>query len=118
MDGLSKAQKIILGVVTIWPLMYIPIFIGFIFSFIFSLSVQDNPSFPGFFLVVFPLHFLTMIVALGTLIFYLIDVYKSKKLTSDNKILWAILVLIGGSIGMVAYWYINVWKIPSKQKKK
>lgn len=117
MDRLSKAQKIILGIVTLWPLLYVPIFIGFIFSFIFTASMRGG-EFPSFLFVIFPLHFLTMIIVLGTLIFYLIDVFKNKKLSSDSRILWALVIFLGGCIGMAAYWYLYVWKNPSKHIKK
>jgi len=103
---LSSFEKILLGVLTIWPPVYGILFIAFIFiNFIFS----DNPSFTSFWIVL-PLHILTMILCIGLLVFYIAHIIKNIDLKEDRRIIWIILLFICGIIAMIVYWYLYIWR--------
>ncbi len=108
---MSKTKKIVLGIATIWPIIYMVIFFLFIFSQIFlSPSSQSDPS-GGFFLI-FILHFLTMIWMFVLLFIYIRDVFKNDRVAKDKKALWAVVLFFGNIIAMLIYWYLYIWKEP------
>ncbi len=64
------------------------------------------------FAAIFLMHGSAMFLMLGTLIFYIIYIFKSN-MDQQMKVLWAIVILVGGPIGMVAFWFINIWRDPN-----
>lgn len=113
---MSQSKKIALGIATIWPILYMVLFFFVIFSQIvlsFSRGPFDGPPFG--FLLIFPLHFLTMILMFVLLFIYIRDVIKSERIAPENKALWAIVLFLGNFIAMPIYWYFFIWKEPTKK---
>lgn len=116
LNKLSNPLKIVLGVATIWPFLYIPFFIAMVFSTIaLSITAGDN-SFPLPLLIILPLHFLTIILQLVVLGLFIIDIFKNGKIKNDKKALWAIVIFLGGPIASPIYWYLYIWKVSSKKR--
>lgn len=111
---MSKRAKIILGIATIWPILYGIIFFIFIF-FILFLSNQQQPNKPptGFF-VILPLHFLTMLDIFVLLVIYITNLFKNERVENHKKVLWAVVLFMGNMIAMPIYWYLYIWKDSSK----
>jgi len=96
--------KLLLGFFTIWPLIYLPLFIISIFSFIIiPKNIVDN-----MFMIIFPLHFLTMLIIFGLLGFYFLHAYKY--LTRTKKEHWMKMMFFAGFILFPIYWYKFIWK--------
>jgi len=113
---MSKQAKILIGLATIWPLIYMFIFFGFVLIAVLTTS-QHAPGkfdaedgFPISFAWLFGLHILTMIWIMGLLIFYIVNVFKNERVEKDKKVLWAIVLFMGGIIAMPVYWYLYIWK--------
>ena len=112
---MSKPVKILLLLATLWPLIYMGLFL-IVFVMLFTFSVQgefqggNGP--PAGFLLIFVLHIFTMVWMVGLLVFYIINVFKTRVIRDNMKILWAIVIFFGGPIAMPIYWYLYIWKEP------
>jgi len=116
---LSKPKKIALGVATAYPFLYM---IFFVLSF-FGLMVfgaTSHPTTPGaraggppaFFLVFFAVHLLTMLWIFGLMAFYIVHLFKTERVSTDKKALWAIVLFMGNMFAMPVYWYLYIWRDP------
>jgi hypothetical protein len=102
--------KVLLGIVTLWPLAYMILFFLVIFSTILFTPGPSNSGPPPLIALIFPLHMLTMLVILALMIFYIVDVFKNERVEKDKKALWAVVLFMGNMIAMPVYWYIYIWK--------
>src|SRR5687767_9230248 len=97
---LKRPTKILLGVVTLWPVVYIFLFIVGMFSMMFLMPFMNDstpaqqPDSPlalvgvfGFFAV----HMLTMLLIMGLMAFYIVRVFKTP-LEEAMKIMWTVLI--------------------------
>jgi hypothetical protein len=111
---MQKPTKVLIGLATLWPLVYMILFFAFIFLTIF-LGPGPGPErgMPPLMALIFGLHLLTMIVILGLSVFYIVDVFKNERVDKDKKALWAIVIFFGNMIAMPVYWYLYIWKEPA-----
>lgn len=123
-EKLSKRTKIILGIATLWPIIYVGLFIVLWFTLVFVLAFTAAsapsssapaafpPAFPVFFFAIMALHFLTMLWSLALLAIYIVDVFKNKRMDQEKKALWAVVLFLGNVFAMIVYWYLYVWREP------
>lgn len=107
---MSKSNKILLAALTVWPVIYVPIFFGFLISMMTGFGSHVNvPTGPP--IALFVMHGMTILLALGLTIFYMVNVFTNGRLKvkESERVLWAVIVLFGGSIGQAAYWYVHIW---------
>lgn len=109
---MTKTKKLLLGIATIWPILYMVVFFIFMFSMVLLLLFQKGNPPIGFFLTIFLLHFFTMIEIFVLLAIYVRDVFKNKRVEKDTKALWAVVLFLGNMIAMPIYWYLYIWKKP------
>jgi len=109
---MQKSTKIFLGAATLWPVIYMFIFMLFVVSSVFF-APSDGNAFPAAFLVIFALHLLTMLLGLALTVFYIVDVFRNERVEKDKKPLWAVVIFLGSMIAMPIYWYLFIWKEPS-----
>ncbi|HEY0323868.1 MAG TPA: hypothetical protein VGC66_23165 [Pyrinomonadaceae bacterium] len=108
---MKKSNKVLLGIGTFWPFVYIPIFMLTIFStFIFSGGGQPNDAFPLMFLVIMPLHMLTIFGSLALTIFYVVNIFRNPRVEKDKQVLWVALLLLAGMMAAPVYWYLYIWR--------
>jgi hypothetical protein len=79
---MSKASKLVLGLVTVWPLVYI--------VFFFSLILWS--SFVPFSVLIM-LHLSTMLIVVILLVIYIRDLFKNDSIRAENKALWAVVLV-------------------------
>ncbi|MCL5093750.1 MAG: hypothetical protein M1355_01315 [Patescibacteria group bacterium] len=111
---MSKPSKIFLGLATIWPVIYMFIFMAFIFSQIFIAQISGGEPALEIFFFIFILHFLTIIEIFVLLIIYVRDVFKNPAIIQEKKTLWAVVLFLGNMIAMPVYWYLYIWQEPAK----
>jgi heme/copper-type cytochrome/quinol oxidase subunit 3 len=104
-----KPAKIILGLATVWPIVYILLFMAFVASTLIRTVQTTGAPPPDFFRIIIPLHLATMLVALGLLVFYVTHAYRSASLSSDRRLIWIVLLLFGFPIAGPIYWYSHLW---------
>jgi hypothetical protein len=110
---LGKPGKIALLVFTLWPIIYMFVFFAFVFTTFFrDFASKGAPEGPEGFLIIFGLHFFTMIFMIALTIFYIVYLFKTDKVRQDKKALWAVVIFLGNMIAMPVFWYLYVWKEP------
>lgn len=110
---LKKSHKIILLLATVVPMLYMIIFMATIFlSMFLSIQHKGEPWIFKHFAYLFLMHGLVMLLILGTLIFYLVYIFKSN-MDQQMKILWAVMIFVGGPIGMLVFWFVKIWREPN-----
>jgi heme/copper-type cytochrome/quinol oxidase subunit 2 len=110
--SMKKSTRILLGIATIWPIVYMIFFFTVIFIAIFSASHDgsfEGSALPALLMVIFPLHILTVILVMGLTIFYIVNVFRNDRVDKDKQILWTILLFMGSIIVMPVYWYLYIW---------
>lgn len=123
---MSKPQKIILGVLTLSPLLFLGLYFYTFFGFVFQIAEIENgnfgePSdvFPGQFFNLFIYMGLMMLVSIGLLIFYLIHISKNEKFklpeNNHSKLIWILIIIFAGFIGMIVYFILEIW--PEKKER-
>jgi hypothetical protein len=108
---MSKFSKIMLGLLSIWPFLWIGIFIVLMIAMMFTLphaSKHDGP--PVLFLAMIVPHLLTMLTILGLQVFYIVRLLNEDRLDSTQKTLWALIVFVGNMIAFPFVWYVFIWK--------
>jgi len=102
---MNKALRVVFGAVTLWPIGYAMFFIGTgFFSFFFPAYAHTWDS------VLLPLHLLTIVWIWALVAFYLIHLFKGDRVHRDQKVLWALVLLVGNIMVMPAYWYLYIWR--------
>lgn len=110
---MKKFTKILLAIATIWPFIYMIFFFLVVFSSLFLMPRSGSPeggAFPSLFLLIFPLHFLTMLLIMGLTVFYMVNVFRNERVEKDKKVLWAVVLFMGSMIAMPIYWYLYIWR--------
>ncbi|SRR6266498_4510071 len=109
---MNKSTKILLGLATLWPFLYMILFFVFIFSSILFMprpgAEESGP--PFFFAVFIALHLSTMLWIMGLTVFYMVNVFRNDRVDKDKKVLWAVVMFMGNMIAMPIYWYLYIWK--------
>lgn len=113
---MSRAKAIILAAFTAWPFVYMLFFFGMIATMVLNFPPEEQtPGRPPFlFLIIFPLHLLTMIVIIALLVTYIVHLFNNDRVPKDQKALWAIVLFLGNTIAMPIYWYLFIWNNPQK----
>jgi hypothetical protein len=107
--NLTKSRKILLLIASVFPILYMIAFMIMTFSFlIFSPHGKEQPWIFKNFALVFTMHGAAMLLMLATIIFYLVYIFKSN-MDQQMKILWALVIFVGGPIGMLVFWFVNIW---------
>lgn len=113
---MKKSNKILLGIATIWPFIYLGLFMIFVFSTIFFArggmpdSGASEGGFPILFVLIFALHALTILWVWALIAFYIVNVFKNDRVEKDKKVLWAVVLFMGNMIVMPVYWYLYIWR--------
>ena len=111
---MKKPTKILLGLASLWPFVYMILFFVFILaSFFLSASGGQQSGPPLLFLIIFPLHLLTMLWIMALTVFYMVNVFRNERVDKDKKVLWAVVLFMGNIIAMPIYWYLYIWKEPA-----
>ncbi len=114
---MSSTKKVILGILTALPLALWVGYFGMFFR-MFSRSFTENGPVGGPEEIFSLMSTIMTIVAvavlfhIGLLIYYIIDITNNKKFEdpkhSNNKLIWILVVIFAGTIGMLAYFFVEV----------
>lgn len=109
---MKKWAKILLGLATLWPFLYMILFFVFVVSaFLFMPTQEAEGSGPHlFFVLIFPLHLFTMLWIMGLTAFYMVNVFRNDMVDKDKKVLWAVVIFMGSLFAMPVYWYLYIWR--------
>lgn len=109
---MKKTTKILLGLATLWPFVYMILFFFFMLSSVLFMpggaGEELGPRF--FFAVLVALHLFTMLWVMGLTVFYMVNVFRNDRVDKDKKVLWAVVIFMGNMLAMPIYWYLYIWK--------
>jgi hypothetical protein len=113
---LSQGQKILIGILTLLPFLFVPYLIFQIFSFVMttisndSMGIDPQPEviLSAIFSFIFPIILLSLL-SLGLFIFYIVHTINNKNMETAERIIWILLFLFVGFIIFPIYWFIRIW---------
>lgn len=112
---MKQSTKILLGLATLWPFVYVVFFFIFVFASILFMPSSGGQELgpPVSFMILFLMHFLTMLLILALTVIYMVNVFRNDRVDKDKKVLWAVVLFMGSMIAMPIYWYLYIWKEPA-----
>jgi hypothetical protein len=105
---MSKTAKIGLLAATAWPIVYIVLFTGFVFSMMLQTSSAGQAQ--DWFAPLMVVHLLTMLWCMALTAIYIVNVFGNDRVEKDKKALWAVVLFFGSILAMVVYWYLYIWR--------
>ena len=89
-----------------------PLYFVFFFATILEATVRrggdpDNDLFIPFG-VLMGLHVFTIVLLIGMTALYAVDAFRNPRVKHDQRVLWLIVLLLGGVIAMPIYWWLYV----------
>jgi energy-coupling factor transporter transmembrane protein EcfT len=113
---LGKPVKIIIGALTLWPILYMMGFVVFFVVMFFTLPHMPKDSgMPAPFVIIFGLHLFTILFSFLLVAFYIYYLFKTDKIPQDKKALWAAVLFLGNIFAMPVFWYLYIWREPEIQ---
>ena len=123
---MTRFKKRLWLALSLWPLVYMLVFFSVIVGVLVlggGLSVLHHASGakgpPGWLflpiLLLFPLHFLTIMLGLGLMIYNVVWVLK-QAWPSDQKILWVVILFLGHSLAAPLFWYFHIRPLPESDE--
>ncbi len=111
---MTRRGKLILGLATLWPVIYVVIFMGFCFYLMIkdSAGPQASAEPPFFFTCIVVIHGFTSLWIFGLLLYYICNVFANPAVPDQKRALWAVVLFLGNFIAMPVYWYLYVWSPP------
>lgn len=101
---MSKAKAVILGIFTVWPIIYL----GYYFYYIIP-WVLDNGLIWEQIKIWLLIHGLTALLCLVLFFYYLVHVLRNKALKKDRT-MWILLTIFLNALAWPVYWYLYIWK--------
>ncbi len=83
---LNRRTKLLVGFLTVWPLIWVLFFI--VFAFIFFFLTSDESIFDTYFPIVALFHALTIILSWIILIYYILYLVKTNCVSGDKRVMW------------------------------
>jgi len=116
MDKMSKPIKILLGLLTIWPTLYIGIaclFMSDIFTAMGLFGHGGNNEHPSWFIAFIIVHILTIFVWNVLMAFYVAHLILTTRIPGTNmKALWGALLYFFNIMAIIVYFCMYVWPEP------
>jgi hypothetical protein len=107
-------RRWLLFIATLWPIAYMLLFILVVgVSTVQGGGDPDNDPFLIPFGLLIALHLGTMLVVVGLLVVYIIDVFRNPRLEETHRVLWAIVLFMGNAIAMPVYWWLYMRPRPA-----
>lgn len=103
---------LILGLVSILPIVYV---LGFITFFVAVVFGPGDRVFDEFGTALFVCHVTVMLLFLSLGGYYVYDVWNNPTILPDKKTQWLLLILLFAFLGLPAYWYVHKWKVTASE---
>ena len=94
----SRISVVLLGIVTVWPFIYVALFLRFFFLDSPGLAPTEG------------LHVATIVLVIALFVFYVLHAVRNVRLSREARLKWVIALLIGHFVAFIAYWILVVWK--------
>ena len=105
----SRGTVVAIGLLTLWPLLYMGLFLSF-FVYMFTSMAHQQQGPPAFFMYIFPLHCFTMLLMFALTGVYVFHAYKTDQIPADKRVLWVVILFFGNMVAFPIYWYLYMWR--------
>jgi len=106
---MTKGQKLFLGIASVVPVIYVLALIFTPLKETFSLDLT-SPNTPDWIIYFTAFNFL-MYLYIGLLTaFYLIHLLGNPDMKREEKITWALLLIVGSVFVIPVYWFLKIWR--------
>ncbi len=114
---MKKPAKIALAIASIWPFIWMIIFISFVAGSMFWLSSYEKSGSRGQgmpipFILLFAGHFFTILFMFALSAFYIVYLFRTDRVPQDKKALWAVVLFFANVFAFPVFWYLYIWKEP------
>ena len=115
---MSKSRRLLLGILSLLPLVFLAVYMVVIFSFFITAirNSHDPNIFPEIMLEhiggIIAVALLMVFTNLGMLIYFIIHAVNNKVIEGSERIVWILVFIFAGMIGFPVYWYMRIWKEP------
>jgi len=109
---LNRPVALLIALLTLAPWAYMVFFFSHVmsqFATFPSSSTTPPDQFLREFNTIFRIHILVMALVLGLTAFYIVHLFRTDRVPTDKKALWAVVLLLGNLLAMPFYWYFYVW---------
>src|SRR3954470_3519267 len=109
---IKKPLAIVIGLVTLWPLVYFCLFLVF-FVYMALTIFQHAPHYqpdPRIFSYIVIPHVGTMFLSIALATFYIVHVFKNAALKDERRALWAVVLFMGLPLSAPVYWWMFIWR--------
>lgn len=94
-------MKGIQAILSHWPLVYLPLFIGFI-------VMAPHGTMTSVFPIVFFVHGLTILAGLSTTLWFGFDAGRDERLDPTQRLLWILILMMGNLIALPLYYWMRI----------
>jgi hypothetical protein len=105
--NLSKPSKVALLVATCLPPVYMALFFA---SFAFTVGGGSHSSvvFDNF-AILMAIHLGVMLLMFALITFYIVFLFKTDRVKTEMKAVWAVAIFMGSVIAMPIFWFLYIW---------
>jgi hypothetical protein len=110
---MSRPGKIILGIITILPFVFLFFYLSMIFHFVREVVWFHRGRPEDVFFQMWPAFIyiaLLVIAKIALLVYYIIHAINNQRLDSAERIAWILIFIFIGFIGYPIYWYLRIWR--------
>ncbi len=131
---MSYRKKILLGIATLWPFVYLLFFIALMIIWAAGTIWQalnanraTGPDLTGFYggpaflalgVATAALHVMTAVEGLVVFVFYVYHITTNARLTEGQRVSWVMLLISTAALAMPLYFYLHVWREPRPAERK
>ena len=110
-----------LGVVTVWPMLYIALFVvGVNWASRHKDVIGQAPAadgLPVWFTAILGVHAASIAVGVGVTIFYLVYLFRASRVPRNKRLLWAALLTLGNILAIVPFYWLYVWPPAPRERQ-
>lgn len=112
---MSKNKKILLGILTFLPLVFLIIYLVVFFTFFASIPfeephiVEDDPA--TFIRAIFGAViwiFIAALLGLAMMIYYLMHASRNVKIKETERIIWILVLVFANTVGSIVYFFMHI----------
>lgn len=104
---ISRGAAGLLLVPTIYPLIYL---LAFFVTFLSERAADGSLPIFGSVENIQRFHLAAMLVGFAVVILYVAHSLRRAEFSSDQRLLWVVLLILGGLFSAPIYWYLFVWR--------
>ena len=121
---MTKSRKLLLGILSLLPLVFMVFYFIVFFSFFFTIMRQAQydgdimpPAFFRHIAMFVGLALLMGLTQVGLLIYFIIHDIGNKAVDSTERIIWILVFIFIGMIGFPLYWWMRIWNADDRSMR-